>query len=136
MKATQPHQTRAQYNRKSKSTNQQPVTFKTEGQTQYIAIEPASPTEIYVPYYEPAVVYGAWPYPDYAPYYFPPPYGYFGAGVLATGVAFAAGIAIRHAFWGRCDWGRRHISVLPSRVGAIGSVARGTWQHNPAHRHG
>jgi hypothetical protein len=36
-------------------------------------IEPTSPTELYVPYYEPAVVYGEWPYPDYAPYYFAPP---------------------------------------------------------------
>ena len=47
-------------------------------------IEPTSPTEIYVPYYEPAVVYGDWPYPDYAPYYFPPPAGYFAGGALAT----------------------------------------------------
>ena len=64
---------RAQANGKLKSTKEQTVTVKTEDQKQYVVIEPTSPTEIYVPYYDPAVVYGAWPYPDYAPYYFPPP---------------------------------------------------------------
>jgi hypothetical protein len=44
------------------------------------------------------VVYGDWPYPDYAPYYFPPPYGYVAGAALATGVAFAAAVAVRHAF--------------------------------------
>src|SRR5262249_6160166 len=67
----------------------QTVTVTTEDQKQYVVIEPTSPSEIYVPYYEPAVVYGDWPYPDYAPYYFPPPPGYLAGGVLATGVAAA-----------------------------------------------
>ena len=65
--------TRARANGKLESTKEQTVTVKTEDQKQYVVIEPASPTQIYVPYYEPAVVYGDWPYPDYAPYYFPPP---------------------------------------------------------------
>src|SRR5262249_8610250 len=77
----------ARANGKLETTKQQTVTVKTEDQKQYIAIEPSSPTEISVPYYEPAVVYGAWPYPDYAPYYFAPPYGYVTAAALATGVA-------------------------------------------------
>ena len=37
---------------------------------QVIVIEPTSPETVYVPYYQPSVVYGGWPYPDYPPYYF------------------------------------------------------------------
>src|SRR5262249_31332139 len=36
-------------------------------------IEPADPDEYYVPIYDPGVIYGAWPYPDYAPFYWYPP---------------------------------------------------------------
>jgi hypothetical protein len=132
---------RAQTNGKLQTTKQQTVTVKTEDQKQYIVIEPTSATEIYVPYYEPAVVYGDWPYPDYAPYYFAPPYGYIPGAALATGVAFAAGVAVRHAFWGNCDWGRRNINVANRNVN-INNIDRNNinnftkWEHNPDHRHG
>ena len=136
MDAIQRLRTRARANGKLESSKQQTVTVKTEDQKQYIAIEPASPTELYVPYYEPAVVYGDWPYPDYAPYYFPPPYGTFAGGMLATGVAFAAAVAVRHAFWGNCDWGRGNINVVANRSVDIGNINRGKWEHNADHRHG
>ena len=128
--------TRARANGKLESTKEQTVTVKTEDQKQYVVIEPASPTQIYVPYYEPAVVYGDWPYPDYAPYYFPPPAGYFARGVLATGIAFAAAVAVRHAFWGNCDWGRGNINVATNRSVNISNINRGKWEHNPDHRQG
>jgi hypothetical protein len=127
---------RAQANGKLESTKEQTVTVKTENQKQYVAIEPTPPTEIYVPYYEPSVVYGDWPYPDYAPYYFPSPPGYFAGGVLATGIAFAAGIAVRHAFWGNCDWGRGNINVVTNRTANVNNVNRGKWEHKPNHRRG
>ena len=38
-----------------------------------IKIEPANPQVIYVPTYNPTVVYGAWAYPAYPPYYYYPP---------------------------------------------------------------
>jgi hypothetical protein len=93
-----------------------------------------------VPYYEPAVVYGAWPYPDYAPYYFPPP-GYIPGRLLAGGIAFGAGIAVAHAIWGNCDWGRRNINVVANRPVNINNINRGDlkfskWEHNADHRHG
>ncbi len=51
---------------------------------QVITIEPAQPTVVYVPNYNPTVVYGAWPYPAYPPVYLPPPPGYtFGTARLA-----------------------------------------------------
>jgi hypothetical protein len=141
MDAIQRLRARARANGKLESTKEQTVTVKTEDQKQYVVIEPTSPNEIYVPYYEPAVVYGDWPYPDYAPYYFPPPYGYISGAALATGVAFAAGVAARYAFWGNCDWGRRNINVANRNVN-IGNFDRSNvnnftkWEHNADHRHG
>jgi Protein of unknown function (DUF3300) len=136
MDAIQRLRARARANGKLESTKEQTVTVKTEDQKQYVVIEPASPNEIYVPYYEPAVVYGDWPYPDYAPYYFPPPYGYVAAGALATGVAFAAGAAARYAFWSNCDWGRGNINVVANRSVNVGNINRTKWEHNADHRHG
>ena len=42
------------------SSPQQTVTT----QDQTITVEPANPNVVYVPVYDPTVVYGAWPYPD------------------------------------------------------------------------
>ena len=136
MDAIQRLRSRARANGKLESTKQQTVTVKTEDQKQQIVIEPASPAELYVPYYEPAVVYGDWPYPDYAPYYFPPPYGYVAGAALASGVAFAAAVAVRHAFWGSCDWGRGNINVVTNRSASVANINRGKWEHNADHRHG
>jgi hypothetical protein len=132
---------RAQANGKLKSGKEQTVTVKTEDDKQYVVIEPTSPTELYVPYYEPAAVYGEWPYPDYAPYYFAPPPGYFGRGVLASGIAFGAGVAVGYAIWGNCDWARRNINVAAHRPVNINNINRGDvnfskWEHNADHRHG
>ncbi len=69
-----------------------------------IVIAPVSPAVVYVPYYNPWVVYGA-PVPVYGGYYYGPPRGIgFGAG-LALG--FGAGIAIgafAHFSWGFHSW--------------------------------
>ena len=46
-----------------KTTKEQVVKVEKE----IIIIEPASPQVIYVPTYNPTVVYGAWPYPAYPP---------------------------------------------------------------------
>jgi hypothetical protein len=52
---------------KLRSTKEQKVTVRQEGNRQVVAIEPTNPGSVYVPYYDPAVVYGEWPYPDYPP---------------------------------------------------------------------
>ena len=41
--------------------------------TTVIKIEPTNPEVVYVPTYNPTVVYGSWPYPAYPPYYYYPP---------------------------------------------------------------
>src|SRR6478609_6319292 len=155
MDAIQRLRGRAQANGKLQSTKEQTVTVESaalaqggggqaqEGQApaQYIVIEPTSPTEMYVPYYDPAVVYGAWPYPDYSPYYFPPPPGYYAGGTIAAGIAFGSAVAIGHAIWGNCDWGRRNINVANRNVN-INNLDRSNinnfnkWEHNADHRHG
>ena len=155
MDAIQRLRGRAQANGKLQSTKELTVTVKSaapaqggggqaqEGQApaQYIVIEPTSPTEMYVPYYDPAVVYGAWPYPDYSPYYFPPPPGYYAGGAIAAGIAFGSAVAIGHAIWGNCDWGRRNINVANRNVN-INNLDRSNinnfnkWEHNADHRHG
>jgi hypothetical protein len=72
-----------------------------------IVIEPAKPDIVYVPVYNPTVVYGAWPYPATPPIYYPPPPGYVVGSALAAGLAFGAGVAITAALWGwaRPNWG-------------------------------
>jgi hypothetical protein len=141
MDAVQRLRKQAQAAGKLQTTSQQTVTAKSDGQTQYIEIEPSSPSQLYVPYYQPSVVYGAWRYPAYPPYYFPPPPGYVAAGAFATGVAFGAGAAVGYAGWGRCDWGRHNINVVNANVN-INNFNRtdvnnfNRWEHNPDHRHG
>ncbi len=68
MDAIQRLRSKAYANEKLKSTNEQKVTVRQEGNRQLVAIEPTDPNTLYVPYYDPAVVYGAWPYPAYPPY--------------------------------------------------------------------
>jgi hypothetical protein len=78
------------------STEQQTVAVESGA----IVIQPANPQVVYVPVYNPSVVYGSWPYPAYPPAYYPPP-GYVGSALVA-GLAFAAGVATVGALWGWC----------------------------------
>ncbi|HUM07941.1 MAG TPA: DUF3300 domain-containing protein, partial [Acidocella sp.] len=96
-----------------KTTEQQVVSTQAvvddQGQptpAQTIVIQPADPEVVYVPAYNPSVVYGTWPYPSYPPVSYPPPAYYPGA-ALATGVAFAAGVAVVGSLWGwaGANWG-------------------------------
>jgi len=141
MDSVQRLRSRAKANGKLESTSQQTVTVTSQNQKDYVVIEPASPSEIYVPYYQPAVVYGSWPYPAYPPLYFPPPPGYVAAGALAAGVAFGAGVAAGYALWGNCNWAGHNINVVANRPVNINNFNRNTanfnrWEHNPDHRHG
>ncbi len=141
MDSIQRLRSRANANGKLESTSQQTVTVQSQGSKDYVVIEPASPTEIYVPYYQPAVVYGSWPYPAYPPLYFAPPPGYVTASALAAGVAFGAGVAAGYAVWGHCNWAGHNINVVSNRSVNINNFNRNTanltnWEHNPDHRHG
>ncbi len=135
MDAIQRLRSKAYDNKKLVTTKQQKVRVQTQESKQAIVIESADPNTMYVPYYDPAAVYGTWPYADYQPYYFgyPP---YIGAGVIAAGLAFGAGWAIGRwgNYWGGgANWGNRNLYVNHyNRTNNIGN----NWQHNAAHRQG
>ena len=135
MDAIQRLRSKAYDNKKLVTTKQQKVSVQTQESKQVIVIESANPNTIYVPYYEPAAVYGTWPYAEYPPYYFGYP-SYIGAGVVAAGLAFGAGWAIGRwgNYWGGgCNWGNRNLYVNHyNKINNIGN----NWQHNPAHRQG
>lgn len=105
-----------------------------------IIIEPAQPQVVYVPNYNPNVVYGTWPYPS-PPVYYPPPPGYYFGGALATGLGFAAGVAIIDSLWGDCDWGGGDVDIDVDRYNNINSnrqinANQNNWQHNAINRDG
>ena len=67
MAAVQRLRTKAQAAGNLKSSKEQTVTTEQQGGTTVIKIEPADPQVVYVPTYNPTVVYGPWPYPAYPP---------------------------------------------------------------------
>ncbi len=114
MDAIQRLRAKAEDNGKLATTEQQTVTTTQQEGKEVIVIEPASPEVVYVPYYEPAVVYGTWAYPSYPPYYFPPQPGWVVGGAVVSGIAWGAGFAIGNAIWNDYEpfnWGRNDIRV-------------------------
>jgi len=116
-----------------------------------IIIEPANPQVVYVPTYNPTVVYGAWPYPSYPPYSYYPP-GYVpGAALFSFGVGLAVGAAWGYA-WGNANWHGGDVNINHNRNtninnkidrgkyaqqrGQGGQAGQGKWQHNSEHRKG
>jgi Protein of unknown function (DUF3300) len=119
-----------------------------------IIIQPANPQVIYVPTYNPTVVYGGWMYPAYPPYpyyaYPPPAYGAF-----AFGMGITIGLAWGYA-WGGCNWHGSSVNVNVWRNttinntyinrnnyqrnyqnrGMVGENGQGTWHHDSTHRKG
>jgi hypothetical protein len=108
---------------------------------QTIIIESADPQVVYVPSYNPSVVYGTWPYPAYPPVYYPPPPGYYFGSAVVAGIGFAAGVAIIDSLWGDCDWGGGDIDIDVDRYNNINSnrqinTGDRTWKHNAVNRDG
>jgi hypothetical protein len=121
-----------------KSNKQQTVKKEVnpETKTQYIVIEPARPEYVYVPVYQPTVVYGSWWYPSYPPYY----WNWYPGASLVNGLFWGAGFAIANEIWGwnRFDWRRGDIDIDINRYNNINvnrpAITNNTWQHNPVNR--
>jgi hypothetical protein len=122
------------------SSQEQKVATSNTGGTTIITIEPADPQVVYVPTYNPAVVYGSWWYP------YPPPYYYYPPGYV-PGMAFfsfTAGMIIGGAFWGNCNWGNGDINIDVDRYNRVthhdrnnvNNIRDGKWQHRPEQRRG
>jgi Protein of unknown function (DUF3300) len=145
-----------------KSTEQQKVETQLVESKSVIVIEQSNPQVVYVPSYDPYVVWGAPVYP-YPPIYYPPA-GYYAAGMA---ISFGVGVAMG-AFWSGgwgwgCGWGGNNVYInnnnnfnrntninggnrnnigsgnRPSNQPSRGQGDRGgrsNWQHNPQHRGG
>ena len=165
MDAVQRMRKKAQDNGNLKSTEQQRVETKVIENKSVIVVEQGDPQVVYVPSYDPVVVWGPPLYP-YPPIYYPP------AGYYAAGLAISFGVGVMMgAFWSGgwgwgCGWSNNNINInnnnnfnrnsnigggnrvsnLPARGGDrlggdrgnFGGGGRGdaSWKHNPQHRGG
>src|SRR5437867_43848 len=144
MDAVQRMRAKAQGTGNLKTSAQQKVETQTvAGGKQVIVVEPANPDVVYVPSYDPQVVYGP-PAPEY-PYY---PYTYPGY-VPGTALAWGAGVALGAAAWGAwgghwgdCDWNGGNVKINNNYNynrnnnfnRNVSRQGQGNWQHNPQHR--
>jgi Protein of unknown function (DUF3300) len=120
------------------------VVVTREGPT--IVLVPADPQIVYVPYYDPFIVYGTWWWPAYPPVYWRPWPGY----VVRPGfvVVWTPGIRVTSGFFfGAFDWSHRQArvvrvnnyyynrTVIVNRQVTVNRTP-GAWQHDPGHRRG
>jgi hypothetical protein len=116
-----------------------------ERQGQTIVVQPASPQVVYVPYYDPLVVYGPWWWPAYQPVVWAPWPGYVRPYQPGLSVGFWWGGPVSlslNFFFGDIDWHHRHVRVSHTHNHYYRPAARhyaadrGRWQHDPVHRRG
>ncbi len=140
MDTVQSLRARAQQAGNLQSTEQQKVVV----QEKIIVIESPRVQTVYVPYYNPLLVYGAWWWPARPPWYWMPPPIYRPPGfdqVIVGGIFWGVGIGISNAIWNdyRPSWRDRNINIV-NNVTIINTNNRprpaGPWQHNPVHRKG
>ena len=121
-----------------------------------VVVQPANPQIIYVPYYDPMVVYGSWWWPEYRPVYWRPFPGYYARPGFAASFFWGPSIRISAGFFfGAFDWPQREVRVVRvnnyyynnATVNRRESVihrennvyvgrAPDAWQHDPDHRRG
>lgn len=102
-----------------------------------IAIGWANPQIVYVPYYDPLVVYGTWWWPAYPPVYWPVWPGYYVRPGFA--IAWGVGVAISVGFFfGAFDWHHHRVNVANVHSfyyrGPRVNTAPGPWRHDAGHR--
>ena len=138
MQAVQSLRTKAK-NAGNLSSNSQ-VTVVNDPQSNIIIL-PSNPQVVYVPTYNPMLIYGIWPWAAYPPYpMYNPAWGL---------MSFGVGMAVGAALWSTPHWGsgsitinnnnfnnfnNRFNSAVNQRSNLIGDA--NTWAHNPAHRDG
>ncbi|POT55924.1 DUF3300 domain-containing protein [Citrobacter amalonaticus] len=138
----------------AKSTSTTTVVTPPAPAATIIKIEPADPQVVYVPSYNPTVVYGAWPNTAYPPVYLPPPPGQQFVSSFANGLGFSLGVATTYALFSNIDWddddhhhhydndgynrNGDNINIHVNNFNRIsGQSLAGNnirWQHNPAYR--
>jgi Protein of unknown function (DUF3300) len=143
MEAVQRMRKKAQDKGTLKSNEEQKVETKVVESKSVIVVEQANPQVVYVPAYNPTVVYGA-PVYAYPPIYYPSP-GYYAAGAaISFGVGVAMG-AMWSGGWGwNSGWGGNNVQINNyNNFNRNANVNRnvnanrtGNWSHNSQHRGG
>jgi Protein of unknown function (DUF3300) len=109
------------------------------GPPEYIVIEPVEPDYIYVPVYDPVVVYGAgyWP-PAYVPFFWYPRWW-----TVGPVIGFGAAAFVGPALWYHYNWGNRGYAAVQTntalysrfnRVNVTGGGQFQNWRFDAAHR--
>jgi len=149
MDAVQRMRAKAQDIGNLKSSPQQKVETQVIETKEVIVIQQADPQIVYVPSYNPTVVYGPPVYP-YPPIYYPPA-GYYAAGAaISFGVGVAMGAAMGGGWGWGAGWGHNDVTINNNNNfnrnanvnrnaninGGNRANAGNNWQHNSAHRGG
>ena len=142
MEAVQRMRKKAEEKGSLKSNEHQVVETKVVEEKTVIVVQPSNPEVIYVPSYNPTVVYPPPVYP-YPPVYYPPYVP--GAGLVTFGVGMAMGAAIWGGSCCGCGWGgggNNTININNNNNFNKNSNISGNrggnnqWQHNSQHRGG
>jgi hypothetical protein len=143
MDAVQRMRLKAQQAGKLSSTSQQTVSTTNDSGQSVIAIQPANSQMMYVPYYDPAFIWGPPLYYPYASWYYPN--GYFGFGIgIPMGSYFGGGWGGWGGWGWGFGWGGHSVYVNNSFVHRYSFNARGSaslsgrsaWAHDASHRGG
>ena len=130
---------------KLESNDKMKVETKVVETEQVVVIEPTSTQVVYVPAYNPTVIWGPPVYYPYPPVYYPPPPPP-GAMLFSFGVGMMMGAAMHGGYCCGCGWGHSSTVVINNNNNFVNhynrtnNVATGggqsNWQHNGQHRGG
>ena len=115
-----------------------------------IIIESVNPQLVYLPYYDPLLVYGGWWWPAYPPVRWAPWPGYRVRPGLSVSIYLGGGVRVSTGFFfGAFNWSDRRVKIVrqtyyyrPTTVVErrhVEQLRRGapvTWQHEATHRRG
>jgi Protein of unknown function (DUF3300) len=98
-----------------------------------IVIESVRPETYFVPIYDPGIVFGAWPFPAYRPFFWYPP-----GWAVSNAFSFTTGVFVGAAIWGNVNWWNRNVNINVNRYNSFNRtrIANNNWTHNPANRRG
>ena len=144
MDAVQRLRTKAKEAGKLESNDKMKVETKVVEQQTVVVIESASPEVVYVPAYNPTVIWGP-PVYAYPPVYYPPPPPP-GAMFFSFSVGVMMGAAMHGGYCCGCGWGHSNAVVVNNNNTFVNnrnvqnnvraSSRSSNWQHNPQHRGG
>ena len=133
------------------SSEQQKVETKIVESKEVIIIQPTSTQVVYVPSYNPTVVYGPppYPYPVYAYPPPPPPGAYLATAAISFGVGMMVGAAWGNNYCCNAGWGSnnniyinnsnnyvKNTNIQGGNRNTVNGGGNNSWQHNPQHRGG